>query len=67
MDTKKKSQDASRQGKVWKTASGHHAATNPQGTTDYFEDRERAAAFAKGQGKAGGYLFRLREIGLRAI
>ena len=53
MNTKKKSLDVSRQGKVWKTASGHHAATNPQGTTDYFEDQEQAAAFSKGRGKGG--------------
>lgn len=42
-----------KKGETWKTASGHFGAKNPQDITDYFEDEERAKAYAKGQGKGG--------------
>lgn len=40
-------------GEVWKTASGHYGAKNPAGTTDYFDDEQRAKAYSKGQGRGG--------------
>jgi hypothetical protein len=40
-------------GETWKTASGHYGAKNPSGTVDYFEDEDRAKAYAKGQGRGG--------------
>lgn len=52
-NTPKKSGTKRKKGETWKTASGHFGAKNPQDITDYFEDEERAKAYAKGQGKGG--------------
>ena len=52
-NTPKKTGADRKKGETWKTASGHFGAKNPQDITDYFEDEERAKAYAKGQGKGG--------------
>lgn len=42
-----------KKGETWKTASGHYGAKNAQGITDYFDDEQRAKAYAKGMGRGG--------------
>ena len=42
-----------KKGETWKTASGHYGAKNPAGVTDYFDDEDRAKAYAKGMGRGG--------------
>ena len=53
VSTAKPKQDERKKGETWKTASGHYGARNPAGVTDYFDDEQRAKAYAKGQGRGG--------------
>ena len=53
VSTAKPKQGERKKGETWKTASGHYGAKNPAGVTDYFEDEQRAKAYAKGQGRGG--------------
>jgi hypothetical protein len=52
-NTPKKTAPDRKKGETWKTASGHFAAMNPEGNRNYFDDEERAKAYAKGQDKGG--------------